>query len=55
MKKEYMQPIMNVESATPTTIICMSFNGGDTGLEDGGGSSGEGQAPEWDVWGDAEE
>ena len=54
MKKTYMQPTMNVENATPTTIICTSVNGGGTGLIGGGGSSGEGQAPEWNVWGEDE-
>ena len=49
-----MTPIMNVESAQPANIICISFNGGDTGMSGGGGSDGEAHAPEtdWNVWGD---
>lgn len=44
---------MKMENAQATNIICMSINGDDsTGLVDGGGSSGEGHAPEWDIWGD---
>ena len=55
MKKVYIQPIVNVENAMPTTIICTSLNGGGTGLIGGGGSDGEANAPEWDVWGDDDE
>ena len=53
MKKTYMTPIVNVESAQPTNIICVSFTS-NTDLEDGGGSDGNAHAPEseWDMWGD---
>ena len=53
MKKTYLIPTINVESAQPTYIICTSFKGDDsTGLTDGGGSDGAAHAPEWDVWSD---
>jgi hypothetical protein len=54
MKKIYMTPIVNVESAMPTNIICVSFKSDDdTGLTDGGGSNGDAHAKEddWDIWG----
>ena len=53
MKKTYMTPIVNVESAQPTNIICVSFDS-NVGLEDGGGSNGNAHAPEsdWDIWAD---
>lgn len=55
MKKVYLTPTVNVESAQPTNIICTSIHGdGDTGLIGGGGSAGEGHAPEWDLWGEDE-
>ncbi|MBQ9171281.1 MAG: hypothetical protein IJ148_10775 [Bacteroidaceae bacterium] len=57
MKKTYMQPTTNVESAQPTNLLCESFKGDtSTGLVDGGGSSGEAHALEsaWNIWGDEE-
>ena len=53
MKKTYMTPIVNIESAQPTNIICVSFDS-NVGLEDGGGSNGNAHAPEsdWDIWAD---
>ena len=53
MKKVYMTPIVNVESAEPTNLLCESFNS-NAGLDGGGGSDGEAHAPEWDVWGEDE-
>ena len=55
MKKTYMQPTMNVESAQPSNIISTSFTGGGgTGLVGGGGSDGEAHTKEWEIWGDEE-
>lgn len=53
MKKTYMKPTLDVENAMPANLLCESFTS-NLGLEPGGGSNGEAQAPEWDVWGDAE-
>ena len=51
MKKIYLQPILNVENAMPANLLCESFKS-NAGLESGGGSDGEAQAPEWNMWGD---
>ena len=53
MKKTYMTPIVNVESAQATNIICVSFDS-NVGLEGGSGSNGDAHAPEsdWDMWGE---
>jgi hypothetical protein len=54
MKKLYMTPIVNVENAVPTNIICSSFKSDDdTGLSNGGGSDGSSHTKEgdWDIWG----
>lgn len=55
MKKIYMTPIVNVEYAQLTNIICTSFKSDeDTGIGNGGGSNGEAHAPEgdWQIWGE---
>ena len=47
-----MTPIVNVESAQPISILCVSFHS-DTDIEDKGGSDGEARTKEddWDMWG----
>lgn len=53
MKKTYMLPIMKMEYAQPTNIICTSIKSDDdTGLIGGGGSSEGAHTKEWDIWGD---
>ena len=55
MKKTYLTPIMNVEGAQATNIICVSFKSDDdTGMNNGGGSDGNAHAPEndWNIWGE---
>lgn len=52
MKKTYMTPVVNVESAQPTSIICFSSN---AGIGDGGGSNGDANTKEdnaWEIWGE---
>ena len=52
MKKTYITPVLNVESAEPANLLCESFNGGDTGLTPGGGSDGDARTQEWNIWGE---
>ena len=49
MKKTYITPIVNVENAMPANLLCESFKS-NVGLEPGGSSNGEAQAPEWNIW-----
>ena len=52
MKKIYMTPNVNAESAQPTSFLCVSFQS-DADIEDNGGSDGEARTKEddWDMWG----
>ena len=52
MKKAYMTPIVNLESAQPTSLLCESIRS-DVGIDNGGGSSSDSHAKEddWDIWG----
>ena len=47
-----MTPIVNVESAQPTSLLCESIKS-DVGIDNGGGSSSDSHAKEddWDIWG----
>lgn len=54
MKKTYMTPVVNVEKAQPTSLLCESF-GSNVGIGNGGGSNGNAHTKEeeaWDIWGE---
>ena len=53
MKKIYMTPIVKMENAQPTSLLCESFNS-NVGIDGGNnGSNGDAHAKEddWDIWG----
>ena len=53
MKKEYLKPKMKKLSIGMTQIVCLSVDGGGTGIIGGGGGSGPAHAPKWgNIWDD---
>jgi len=51
MKKTYIMPNVNVESAQPANLLCESFTS-NVDLNPGGGSDGVARTEEWSIWGD---
>ena len=54
MKKTYMTPLLKVESAEITSIICTSFdsNVGISGGSTGNGGEAHTKEEDWDIWGE---
>lgn len=53
MKKEYLKPEVKMLNANLFNLVCLSVDGGDTGIIGGGGGSGPARAPKWgSVWED---
>ena len=53
MKKTYLKPIVNTESAQPANLLCESAQS-NVGLTQGEGSDGEARILGWNIWGDDE-
>ncbi|MBR6032055.1 MAG: hypothetical protein IKP36_08870 [Bacteroidaceae bacterium] len=53
MKKTYLKPIVNTESAQPANLLCESAQS-NVGLTQGEGSDGEARVLGWNIWGDDE-